>query len=154
MLSTDYGNRCALEELAILKAESEKTEKMSLKTFRFNLSNIRPWLTLLAVVWLLGLVGLGWLVKSFLILVGLILLTPVLAFLGFRWWLQRNLIQDQCPVCHYEFTGLNRTQLQCPNCGERLLVEQGNFNRLTPPGTIDVQAIEVPANQQVNQLED
>ena len=119
---------------------------MSLKTFRFNLSNIRPWLTLLAGIWLLGLVGLGWLVKSFLILVGLILLAPVLAFLGFRWWMQRNLIKDQCPVCRYEFTGLNRTELECPNCGERLLVDQGHFNRLTPPGTIDVQAVEVPAN--------
>ena len=129
----------------MLEAESEKNGKMSLKSFRFNLSNIRPWLTLLAVIWLLGLVGVGWLVKSFLILVGLILLVPVLALLGFRWWLQRNLIQDQCPVCRYEFTGLNRTELQCPNCGERLLVEQGHFNRLTPPGTIDVQAVEVPA---------
>jgi len=119
---------------------------MSLKTFRFDLAKIRPWLTILAVIWLLGLVGLGWLVKSFLILLGLILVLPVLAFLGFSWWLQRNLIQDRCPVCRHEFTGLNRTQLQCPNCGERLLVEHGHFNRSTPPGTIDVQAVEVPSN--------
>jgi len=139
-----------LKELAILDAESEKIKKMSLKTNRINLSNIRPWLTLLAVVWLLGLVGLGWLVKSFLVMVGLIFLAPVLAFLGFRWWVQLNMVQDQCPVCNYKFAGLNRTQLQCPNCGERLLVEQGHFNRLTPPGTIDVQAVEVPAKSGEN----
>ena len=116
-----------------------------IKTFRFNLTNIGSWLTLLVIVWLLGVVGLGWLVKSFLFLFGLLLVTPVLAFIGFRWWLKRNLIQALCPVCHHEFAGLNRTQIQCSNCGEPLKVEQGHFNRLTPPGTIDVQAVEVPA---------
>lgn len=118
---------------------------MSLKYFKLNFSNIARWLTPLAIVWLLGSVGLGWLVNSFLILIGLLFLTPVLAFVGFRWWLQRNLIQNQCPVCRAEFTGLNKTQVQCPNCGEPLKVEQGNFYRLTPPGTIDVQAVEVSA---------
>lgn len=132
-------------ELAILEAEQETSKNMSLKSFQFNFSNLARWLTLLAVIWLLGSVGLGWLVNSFLILVGLLLLAPVLAFVGFRWWLQRNLVQNQCPVCRYEFTGLNQTQLQCPSCGEPLKVEQGQFNRLTPPGTIDVQAVEVPA---------
>ncbi len=118
---------------------------MSNKSFQFNFSNLTRWLIILAVIWLLGSVGLGWLVNSFLILVGLLVLAPVAAFVGFRWWLQRNLVQNQCPVCRYEFTGLNRTQLKCPSCGEQLTVEQGQFNRLTPPGTIDVQAVEVPS---------
>jgi predicted RNA-binding Zn-ribbon protein involved in translation (DUF1610 family) len=118
---------------------------MSFKSFPINFSQLARWLTILAVIWLLGSLGLGWLVNSFLILVGLLLLTPVLAFAGFRWWLQRNLVQDQCPVCRHEFTGLNQTQLKCPNCGEPLKVEQSQFNRLTPPGTIDVQAVEVPS---------
>lgn len=130
-------------ELAILEAEQETSKKMSLKSFQFNFSNLTRWLTLFVVISLLGSVGLGWLVNSFLILVGLLLITPVLAFVGFRWWLQRNLVQNRCPVCGYEFTGLNRTQLQCPSCSEPLKVEQGHFNRLTPPGTIDVQAVEV-----------
>jgi Na+/melibiose symporter-like transporter len=134
-----------LTELAILEAEQDNFEKMSLKSFQFNLSNLAGWLTFFLVIWLLGSVGLGWLVNSFFILLGLLILAPVLAFIGFRWWLQRNLIQAQCPVCQYEFTGLNRTQLQCPSCGELLKVEQGKFSRLTPPGTIDVQAVEVPA---------
>lgn len=118
---------------------------MSLKTFPINLSNLRPWLTLLALIWLLGSVGLGWLVNSLLIIFGLLFLTPVLAFFGFRWWLQRNLVSDQCPVCTYEFSGLNNTQLQCPNCGEQLLVQQKHFRRFTPEGTIDITAVEVPA---------
>ncbi|MEA5514506.1 hypothetical protein [Nodularia sp. UHCC 0506] len=118
---------------------------MSLKSLQLSLENLRPWLTVLAVFWLLASLGLGWLVNSLLIIFGLLFLTPVVAFLGFRWWLQRNLVNDQCPVCNYEFTGLNNTQLQCPNCGEQLSVNQGHFQRFTPEGTIDVKAIEIPA---------
>ena len=118
---------------------------MSFKTFQSNLSNLRPWLTLLAVVWLLGTFGLGWLVNSLLIILGLLFLVPILGFLGFRWWLQRNLIAENCPVCGIEITGLNNTQLQCPNCGEKLLVQNRILTRFTPEGTIDVTAVEVPA---------
>ncbi|MBW4448505.1 MAG: hypothetical protein KME38_17000 [Spirirestis rafaelensis WJT71-NPBG6] len=118
---------------------------MSLKSLQLNLLNLRPWLTVVAVIWLLGSLGLGWLVNSLLIIFGLLFLTSVLAFFGFRWWLQRNLVNDQCPVCAYEFSGLNNTPLQCPNCGEQLLVQQRHFRRFTPEGTIDVTAVEVPA---------
>lgn len=117
---------------------------MSLKSLQFSLEKLRPWLTMLAVFWLLASLGLGWLVNSLLIIFGLLLFIPVVAFFAFRWWLQRNLVTDQCPVCNYEFSGLNNTQLQCPNCGEKLLVKQGHFQRFTPEGTIDIQAVEVP----------
>lgn len=120
------------------------------KLFQFNLSGFGCWLTLLSAFLLLGAVGLGWLVNSLLILAGLVIITPVIGWFGFRWWLRRNIIEDKCPVCAYEFTGFNRTECHCPNCNEPLKVEQGHFNRLTPPGTIDVEAIEVP----VRQLED
>jgi ssDNA-binding Zn-finger/Zn-ribbon topoisomerase 1 len=120
------------------------------KSLEFNLSGIGFWLTAFAIIWLLGAVGLGWLVKSFLILMGLILLTPVIAFLGFRWWLKRNLVEDACPVCRYESAGINGMQLRCPNCGEPLKVESKHFHRMTPPGTVDVDAIDVS----VKQLED
>ncbi len=110
-------------------------------------SGLRFWITLLAIVWLLGSIGLGWLVKSFLILFVIILITPVIAFLGFRWWLKRNLVVDRCPVCHFESAGINNTQLRCPNCSEPLKVEQGHFLRLTPPGTVDVDAIDVTVKQ-------
>ncbi|BAZ31930.1 hypothetical protein NIES4074_44030 [Cylindrospermum sp. NIES-4074] len=118
---------------------------MSLKNFQLNLDTLRPWLTLLAVVWLLASLGLGWLVNSLLIIVGLLFLAPIIAFFGFRWWLQRNLVADKCPVCGYEFTGLNNSNLQCPSCGEALTVQNGHFQRFAPEGTIDITAIEVPA---------
>jgi hypothetical protein len=95
------------------------------------------------ILWLLGAIGLGWLVKSLLFIVGLLIITPVIAFVGLRWWLQRNLVQSQCPVCSYELMGLNHSALTCPSCGEALKVENGAFSRLTPPGTIDVEAVDV-----------
>jgi len=117
----------------------------SSKGFLVNFSTIQSWLLLAALIWLLGLVGLGWLVKSFLVLVGLILIAPVVVFLGVRWWVQRNLVQDQCPVCAYQFSGLNETRTRCPNCSEPVKIERRHFTRLTPPGIIDVQAVEVAA---------
>ena len=134
----------------MLEADQDQIQKMSFKTSQFNLSGIGCLLTLLVMFWVLGAIGLGWLVKSFVILVILIVMAPVIAFLGFRWWLQRNLVEDKCPVCGYELTGLNQTQLHCPSCGEPLQVEEGQIKRVTLPGTIDVQAVDVS----VKQLED
>ena len=112
-----------------------------------NLSGLGFWLVVFGVFWLLGAVGLGWLVNSFLILIALIALSPIIAFVGFRWWLQRTLVEDGCPVCGYQFAALNQTQCQCPSCGEPILVDKGHFTRLTPSGTIEVDAVEVSAKQ-------
>ena len=120
------------------------------KLLLLNNSGLGCWLTLLLTGLLLGSVGLGWLVNGFLILLAVLILLPVIFVLGFRWWLQRNLVVDKCPVCQYEFTAFQSPQCQCPNCGELLKVESGHFHRFTPPGTIDVEAIEVP----VQELED
>jgi len=120
---------------------------MSLNIPQFNFSRLRCVLTLILTVWLLSAIGLGWLVKSFVILVFFLVTAPIIAFFGFRWWLKRNLIEDKCPVCGYELTGLNQTQMRCPSCSEPLIIEEGRFKRITPPGTIDVQAVEVSAQQ-------
>lgn len=112
-----------------------------------QLSGLRFWIVLLLIIWLLGSIGLGWLVKSFLILIAIILIAPVIGFLGFRWWLKRNLVVDRCPVCSTEVAGINGAELRCPNCSEPLKVEQGRLLRLTPPGTVDVDAIDVTVKQ-------
>ncbi|NEP14066.1 MAG: hypothetical protein F6K14_28455 [Symploca sp. SIO2C1] len=114
---------------------------------KLNLSGASCWLTILVTFLLLGTVGLGFLVKGFLILISLVFILPVVGWLGFRWWLGRNLIEDQCPVCSTSFTALNQTQFSCPSCGESLKIEQGHFSRLTPPGTIDVEAVDVSVKQ-------
>lgn len=118
-----------------------------MRSLQLNFSGFSFWLTLLALIWLLGSIGLGWLVKSFIILVALLAITPLLAFIGFRWWLKRNLVVARCPVCEYESAAINGTQLRCPSCSEPLQVQKGHFHRLTPPGTVDVTAIEVPVKQ-------
>jgi len=116
------------------------------KTFQINLSNLSFWLAIAGIVWLLGAVGLGWLVNGVLILFGVMILIPILGFFGFRWWLKRNIVEDKCPMCDYEFKALNHTEAECPSCKEPLKINNGRFQRLTPPGTIDVEAVEVTAH--------
>lgn len=117
------------------------------KLLQYNTSGLGCWLTLILIAVLLGSIGLGWIVNGFLILLAFLLITPVIAFWGLQWWLKRNLVQDRCPVCSYEFTGFKNAEFRCPSCGEPLQVEGGKFNRLTPPGTIDVDAVEVSVQQ-------
>lgn len=117
------------------------------RSLKLNLSGISFWITLLVIFWVLGAVGLGWLVKSFLVLVGLVLVAPLIGFMALQWWLKRNLIEAQCPVCRYQFTSINGMQSRCPNCSEPLKIENGSLVRLTPPGTVDVEAIEVSTQQ-------
>lgn len=119
----------------------------SFRNMQLNLSALRFWLTLLLVIWVLSSIGLGWLVKASFVVLGFLIIAPVVGFLVFRWWLRRNLIVAQCPVCSYEVAGINGTQLRCPSCSEPLKVEKGQLHRLTPPGTVDVEAIDVSVKQ-------
>ena len=111
--------------------------------FQVNLPPLQSWLTIVAVGLLLGSLGLGWIVKSALIVVALTIVTPIVGFLGFFWWLRRSIVQAQCPVCNYQLQGVNGSEIQCNNCGELLKVERGQLMRETPPDTIDIIAVEV-----------
>jgi len=119
------------------------------KNIQVNVSGLGCWLVLFGIIWLCGIVGLGWLVKSIFALILLIALAPVVIFLGFRWWLQRNLVQDQCPVCGYQLTGMKGMQIQCPSCGEVLKTESGTFQQVSAVGSIEVDAVEVQTNVDV-----
>jgi len=121
------------------------------KIWQFNLGGLTNWLIILGIIWLLGSIGLGWIIKSFLVLVGLLIILPIVAVIIFSWWFNKNIVVDQCPVCQHEFTALNKTQCQCPNCGEILQVTQGKFSRLTPEGTIDVTAVEVESTAMLDE---
>ncbi|MEM8805172.1 MAG: hypothetical protein AAGF01_03890 [Cyanobacteria bacterium P01_G01_bin.38] len=110
---------------------------------QINFSGIGCWLTLIGLAWLIGAVGLGWVVKSALVLFGLIAIAPVIAFIGFRFWLKQRLVQGNCPVCSQPLAGLTTMQTACPNCGTALKATREGFQRATPEGTIEVQAVEV-----------
>jgi hypothetical protein len=111
--------------------------------FQVNLPRFQSWLTIVAICLLLGSLGLGWVVKSALIVVGLFVLTPIVGFLGFFWWLRRSIVQAECPVCSYPIQGIDGNEVQCSNCGELMKVQRGQLVRDTPPDTIDVVAVEV-----------
>lgn len=115
--------------------------------FQLQLSGLSFWLTVLLVISLLSAVGLGWVVKSIFIALALIPVLAIVAVVGLQWWVNRNLVQSRCPACDLEFPAFKprgeTTQLQCPNCGESLKIEDGQFHRAAPPGTIDVQAVDV-----------
>lgn len=113
------------------------------KLLQFNTSGLGCWGGIILTIFILTSVGLGWVINGFIILLALLFIAPIITFWGFQWWLKRKLLQAQCPVCNYEFTGFKNTEFNCPSCGEVLKVEAEKFSRVTPPGTIDIEAIEV-----------
>ncbi|MGK7941362.1 MAG: hypothetical protein AB4062_14690 [Crocosphaera sp.] len=117
------------------------------KLLWLNNSGLGCLLNLLLLAILLVSVGLGWIVNGFLILLGLIVITPVIGLWILRWWVKRNLVEDECPVCGYEFTGVNNVECRCPSCGETLEVKEGQFKRITPPGIVDVEVVDVSVQQ-------
>ena len=110
---------------------------------KINTSGLGCWASIIFIGFILTSFGLGWIFNGLIILVALLFVLPVIAFWGLQWWLRRRLIQDNCPVCNYEFTGFKNTEFNCPSCGEALKIEGKTFSRMTPPGTIDVDAVEV-----------
>lgn len=101
-------------------------------------AGVRFWLTTLLVFWTLSAIGLGWLIKSVFVLIGLVTIAPVIAFFGFQWWVKQSIVTADCPICDTNFTASKNSQFQCPNCGEPLQEQQKQFVRITPPGTIDI----------------
>ena len=110
---------------------------------QYNNSGLGCWLSLIILALIIGKIGLGGVISGFLFLIALLFILPIIGFWGFQRWLKRKITQAACPVCNYEFTGLKNTEFSCPNCNENLQVEGDKFVRLTPPGTIDVDAVEV-----------
>lgn len=112
-----------------------------------NISGLGFWITLLAIALLLSSVGLGWLVKSVAIFVLLLFLLPIIAYIIFRWWLSRNIVESSCPVCSTTSVSLRNSQFRCPGCGEVLVAKNESFVRYSPPGTVDVDAVDVSVKE-------
>ena len=116
-----------------------------MKFYTFNnggndrFSGIRFWLTTLLVIWGLSFLGLGWIVNSVFILIGILIALPVIGAIAFQWWISRSLVTSSCPVCEHTSTAAANSQFYCPSCGEPLQIESRKFVRITPAGTIDVE---------------
>lgn len=108
-----------------------------------RLASLSNWLIIIGIVWLLGTIGLGWVINSLLIVIGLLVLTPVIAFGVMYWWVNRRVVIADCPVCSEEVIGFNDATVQCSNCGTVLEGKKGKFQRVTEPGTVDVIAVEI-----------
>ncbi|ANV83498.1 hypothetical protein AWQ21_03345 [Picosynechococcus sp. PCC 7003] len=117
------------------------------RNIQFSSSGLGCFLTFILIAALLTSVGLGWVVNEFIILILLIPVAIALGVVGFQWWLKRNLVEADCPVCGYEFTGLNNSMARCPSCGEVVQITEKKFQRQTPEGTVEVAAVEVDGSQ-------
>ena len=103
------------------------------------------WLFILTAVWLLSAIGLSGVIKSIFGLVLFLLLVPVLAFFALRFWVKRNLVTGNCPVCEQPLTSLKSIKIPCPNCGTELSTTKEGFERLATDGVIDIQAVDIQA---------
>lgn len=104
------------------------------------------WLVVLGAAWLLGAIGLGGIVKSIFALVLFLVLTPVIVLIVARFWIKRNLIEGNCPVCEQSLTSLKSVKLTCPSCATQLITTEDGFERFAPDGVIDVQAVDVQSS--------
>ena len=106
------------------------------------------WLFVLGIAWLLGAIGLSGVVKSIAALVLFVVLAPVLAFFALQFWIKRNLIQGECPVCAQTLAGLRKSNVVCPSCATTLMATSEGFERMAADGVIDIQAVDVQASAQ------
>ncbi len=113
------------------------------KAIAFNGSGLGCWLTVIGLAYLLGVVGLGWIVQSLLMIALLVIITPVIGFFGFRWWLRHNLVSAPCPVCSAPVSGLKNRSTTCLNCGTPLSFQGEYLQRATPEGTVEVSAVDI-----------
>ena len=117
---------------------------------QLNFSGMGCWLTTVLLLGLITTVGIGWLLKSLLVLVALLVLVPVVLIVGAQFWLKRNFVEGACPACAQPLTGFKTMPMVCPSCGVELQVADGQFARATQEGTIDVDVINVDASSSVD----
>ena len=74
------------------------------------------------------------------------MLAPARAFLGLQFWVKRNLVEGNCPVCEQSLTGVKSLKIPCPNCGTEVVATADGFDRVATDGVIDVQVVDVQSS--------
>lgn len=114
-----------------------------LRTGRFLQSTNGQLLMWGGFIWLVLTGKIGFLFDSFLFLLLLISVTPIVGFLVFRWWIARQVVAGTCPNCGSAVTGLRDQPFQCINCGQVVKGDKkGDFAWGSEPSsaTIDIDA--------------
>ncbi len=124
------------------------------RQLQLNFSGMGCWLTLTIGFVLMTTVGIGWLLKSLLVLIALLVFIPIVLVVGVQFWLRRNLVEGPCPSCASPLTGFRHIPMSCPSCGVSLEASSGSFVRITPEGTIDVDVINVEKSDVGNDATD
>ena len=105
------------------------------------------------ILLLLAVIDPDWLGNRTLLWVALAIWTPIVLVVAVTWWVEewliKNEIEADCPVCQHSVPGLAGITVQCPGCGELLKANNGIYDRVAPPGTVDVEAIEVSATESI-----
>jgi len=104
------------------------------------------WVFVLISFWIVGAIGITGILKSIFALVLFLVLAPVLAFWGLQFWVKRNLVEGNCPVCDQPLTGLKNVETPCPSCGTAVIVTADGVERASADGIIDIQAVDVQAS--------
>ncbi|MFM2428910.1 MAG: hypothetical protein RLZZ511_123 [Cyanobacteriota bacterium] len=108
-----------------------------------NLSpGLRRVIWLVLIFWVLS-VGGGFLLRSFIFLLGLTIAVPTIGWFGLQWWMRQNLVQGNCPVCQQALSGFNGQTIACSNCASELQIRNRNFQRVAEEGVIDIAAVTV-----------
>ncbi|MEL6160464.1 MAG: hypothetical protein AAFQ40_14035 [Cyanobacteria bacterium J06623_5] len=104
------------------------------------------WVFILIAAWVLGAIGITGILKSIFAVALFLVLAPVLAFAALQFWIRRNLVEGNCPVCEQPLTSLKNLKMPCPNCGTEVTVTAEGFQRTAAEGVIDIQAVDVQSS--------
>ena len=101
------------------------------------------WLFAFIAIWVVGAIGITGILKSIFAVVLFLILAPVLLSLAVQFWLKRNLVTGDCPVCEQSLVCIKQSKTVCPNCATEVTATAEGLERVAADGVIDVQAIDI-----------
>ena len=101
------------------------------------------WLFAFIAIWVIGAIGITGILKSIFAVILFLILAPVLLSVAARFWLKRNLVSGNCPVCKQSLVCIKQSKTICPNCATEVTATSDGLKRATADGVIDVQAVDM-----------
>ncbi len=101
------------------------------------------WLFAFIAIWVIGAIGITGILKSIFAVILFLVLAPVLLSVAVRFWLKRNVVTGNCPVCEQSLVCIKQSKTICPNCATEVTATSDGFERVAADGVIDVQAVDI-----------